>query len=666
MSSEISWRAIPRSNDHEERDRCTTAATLLTARWHSEEMDAKARQALFLADCCGVAYFKQFWNPNIGPLTVATVLAPHPVTGQLTSYPVDPDGNLLADDQGNPLDGETAGFKYRPGDTDTAVRSIFNIRVNPDAWGLEPSEGLRWLLDCDWIPVSVVKERWKERAAKVQANASGGQMFRQYERLVRALSPKPGQGLPGGDTATGRSQGLPDNDGTLLCEYWEPPSDLFPTGRLIVMAGEQLLFPLDPSEEGLPQGFLPYTAIYSERRPFDPSGRPVVDDLLSPQKVINKQWSLSIQEMHHQGVGQWVMFDVPGLSDQITNFAGAHIKIPTQSALGNRSIGDLIQRVPHGAVPPDRWRMIEQALKAMFDIGAFHEIQRGQVPPGVDSGIAVQLLQEAENGQLHDAVRTLKRSFISWGRQTGKMAKWGYGADEARWLPQHRPDLGYLVESVNGTDLPDFDQIDIDLEGFRPSSQAAFNAEIKEAMAQHWIEPRQGLQLMDLGRGIEGAFESQTRHYARARLENLDFQKHQFKAIEPPEGSPQAEMGSPFAFLHADNSPFLLPQDDDHLVHISVHQEIALDNLQPWPVRQAVLLHISEHRTMLQQQLITPPPPPQLKVSASLKGSLTDPEITQSLAAAGVHAPPAPKPRPNAASPASDSPPSPDRGTSDA
>src|SRR6266851_4026474 len=202
--------------------------------------------------------------------------------------------------------------------------------------------------------------------------------------------------------------------------------------------------------------------------------------------------------------------------------------------------------------------MIGEAKATMFDIGAFHEIQRGQVPPGVDSGVAVQYLQEAENAQLHDPVRNLKRSCITWGRQQLKMARWGYGENETRWIPVHRPDLGYLVESVTGLDLPDPDDIDIDLEGFRPTSQAAMRAEIKDLMEKfpQQIDVRQGLLLMDLGRGIEGAFESQTRHYARARRENLELERQRVLKIpinpqdpnDPHAGAPTAGLG--YALVH--------------------------------------------------------------------------------------------------------------------
>jgi len=141
------------------------------------------------------------------------------------------------------------------------------------------------------------------------------------------------------------------------------------------------------------------------------------------------------------------------------------------------------------------------------------------------------------------------------------------------------------------------------LEGFRPQSQAAMNAEIKEAMVQGWLDPRQGMQMMDLGRGVAGAFESQTRHYSRARRENLALEKGEFQLVTPPPETPQAQLGVPVAFLHPDGGSFLLPQDDDHLIHIDVHSEISLDETKPLATRRATLMHVLEHRSIIQAQV---------------------------------------------------------------
>lgn len=609
ISPELAWRAIPRSNDHEERDRCTVGTNFLTHRWTKIKMRQKVRAALWLAYNSAGSWLKSFWNPNIGPLTKASIIIPHlnpearfqrdgenvvEVAPPLTEYFVDARGQPLHDEQGNPIDSPDA-FKYRPGDTDTAVRSIFNIRVNPDAYGMDTSEGFRWLIDAELVPISLVKERYGERARRVQ-NVQGTNTSRNYQRIIRSLGPSIAKGTAGELMAGRGGKSIPEKDQTLLTEYWEAPSDPFPRGRLIVIAGAELLFPLDASEEGLPQGFVPYVGIYDERHPFSAYSRGVTTDLLAPQNVVNKQWGAILEDMFRQGIGQWIMWGIPGLSSQITNLDGAHIEIPTQTAYANRPIGDIIQRMPPGHVPPDRWRMIEKAQATMYNIGAFHEIQRGQVPPGVDSGIAVQLLQESENGQLNDPVENLKASVIEWGTQQIRVGRWGYGQNEERWIPVKRPDLGYLIESVTGSDLPDPDEIDIDLEGFRPTSTAAMRAEIKEAMTEGWMDPRLGMQMMDLGRGVEGAFESQTRHYAKARQENLSIEKGEYQQIEHPEGSPLAGMPG---LIMPDGAPYLLPADDNPMTHIEVHQEIALDVSKPWPVRMVALIHIAEHRAML-------------------------------------------------------------------
>ena len=589
MSSELSWRAVPQSNSHESRDKAVVATNIVGARWQGAKMDSKTRAALWLAFSSGVGYLKQFWNPELGDLVAATVVLPHPATGELTEYQVDPSGEPLIDQEtGDPAEDVDSAFTYRTGDTDSAVRSVFNIRVNPDAFGLLPAQGFRWLVDSEVVPISVVKEKYGDVAKKVQA-VEGVAQLKQFENLLRSVGQRSNVRV-GNHLLTARgSRQLPDHELTLLSEYWEAPSDSLPEGRLIVVGGTELL-----ADSALPQGFVPFIPVYDETRPFDAYGRASVDDLVNPQKVINKQWSLILEEQAVNGIGQWAMFDVPGLSEQITNITAGHIKVPLQSALAGRSIGDIVQRVPPVTVSGDRWRLIEAAKSAMFDIGAFHEISRGSTPPGVDSGVAVQLLQESENSQISDSVKTLKASLLDWGLQTLGVARWGYGNNEERWIPVDRPDLGFLMESVNGIDLPDPETITLDLEGFRPQSLSAFNTEVKEAMARGWIDPRQGLRMMDLGRGIEGAFESETRHWARARGENLAIERGDFQIVVGPEGTPLE--GQPQLLHPEDGAPYLLPSNDDHEIHIRIHEEILLDDSKPWPTRQLMAIHIAEHR----------------------------------------------------------------------
>ena len=605
LSSNFQWRVEPRSNDYEERDRATVAERLLTSRYAKTDMDGKVRLGLYLSDNCGVSYLKSFWNKSLGPQQVATVTLPHPVTGQLTEYPISAQGDPLADEEGNPLTDGPA-YRYRPGDTDTALRTIFNVRLNPDASGIEPDEGFKWLLDMDMRSIQSIKGDWGPVAREVTSQ-QGNTQLGQYRNLVQSVGPLSFGTASGLDTQR-NTTGNTSSDQTLYVEYWEDRSELFPKGRLIVIAGQVLLY-----DGELPQGRIVHDPIYCERRPFDPCGRPMVDDLIPPQRTINQQISAILTELMGDGLNQWAIFDLPGLSDQITNTDRGILKVPIRGMTTNRGIQDVVMRVPATPLNQSRVAMIELAQRQMFDLGAFHEIQRGQVPPGVDSGIAVQLLMEAENAQLLDTVRQLKLSMIRWGRNQGAIARWGYGDDEERWIPSGTEANDFLVESVAGADLPDFDDLDIDLEGFQPQSTAAYRAEIKEAAMNQWITPNQAMDLMGMGRGLKGAFLTEGHQYAKARRENLAIEREQFFLVPAPELSPLA--GGP-AFLHMDMSPFLLPTVDDHLRHVEIHGEIALDDTKPWPIRQAILLHIQEHQSMLAQQaaaqmaLQTPPGDP--------------------------------------------------------
>lgn len=584
LSGEFVWRAIPRSNADEDRDKAAVAENFLADRWDAQTMDNRTRYGTWLAFGCGVACLKSFWNPNLGPLTSATFTLPGP-DGQLLDYPVDESGQPVMDEQGFPGD-PAQGYRYRLGDTDTAVRSLFNIRVNPDAHGFDVAEGFRWLIDSEVVPLSVVQERY----GKILTSARKTDVSQQsvWERVVRSVAQTFGTG---GDQLMS-AEPIATTDAILLSEYWEPPSETLPSGRLIVLAGDEVLY-----DDELPQGIVPYVPLYDERRPFDAYGRGTVNDLIGPQKVVNKMSSLILQELRAEGTGQWMGFDLPGVFDQISNVSQAHIRVPVTTQAMAIGLDKLIAHVPKSQINQAWVQMREMAKATLFDIGAYHEIQRGQVPPGVDSGVAVQHLMEAEAAQLADTVRTLKQSFIQWGRHQLTLARWGYGENEARWLKSDRDDLGFLLQDVTGADLPDPEQIDIDLDGFEPASRAAYRADILNLMEKQMIPPNVGLKLLDLGRGIKGAYESETRHYAKARAENLAMEQGEVQVITPP--GEEGGLGLPI-LMNLDGSPFLLTKDDNHELHVERHLELALDTKKPWPLRQLVLGHIESHRQAMQ------------------------------------------------------------------
>jgi len=635
LSPKVAFSALPQSNAMDERDRAKVAMNLWHAHWRAHKMDDLAASAVELSLTTGFSCFKGYWNRNTGPLRTATVQVPKhvpisqltpeqaaqmaPATDEATGEVLRaPDGTPLmqagfdevpCDSDGKPVPMTAEGtpdlslaHKFRPGDTGTAVRSIFNIRVNPDARGWTPEEGLRWLIDEEEVPVSVLRRRWPEFAAKIQPTKSTTNAAT-YERMAAGAAtrrPATVAGTPGAQAKTPGREPM-----TINREMWQlPDNDYFPNGRLIVQCGDIIVY-----DDAFPQDVFVYSAVFDEPGILSSMGRPCMNDMLSPQDAYNREFTAVVQEMWSTGTGQFVSWQIPGIPEQITRETNAIVQIPMRTALANKSINDVFKRLEPARVSGDRYQIIEYSQRALQDIGAFHEVTRGSIPPGLDSGVAIKQLLDQEAGQLMRSMRALENSFISWARIDLALARWGYGADEERWIPVHRPDLGFQIESVTGLDLPDPETLIIDLDNYRPTSQADHRGEIKEGMKDGWIDPRSGLEALDIGTGLNSMFTSETRHYARARTENIKIEKQQYltQTIDPVTGAPVQDgapppVGAITSLLNPDGSPFFLQTQDDHLIHHLVHQEIILDDTKPWEVRQVTMAHDAMHLQQIQQQ----------------------------------------------------------------
>lgn len=602
LGGPVQFGVKPESNALEASDRAQVAKRFFSGRWAQTGMRDKQATGLWLAYTCGLTALKSIWNPDIGPIVHASMQEPQ--VGEDGQVVLDETGQpsireIFVDENGQPVESKEEAYQYRAGDTDTALRTLFNLRLNPEAQGWTSAEGLRWLIDREVVPVSVAREKFPQCAEHIHASP-GAQQGLTYERMAAASVVQ--RVVSTGAVPNSQGSAKQDDQTTVLQEYWELPTSLFPGGRLIQMAGEYCVYDGD-----FPDGVFPYTPLFDETAPLSPWGRPSLNDMLPLIDLINRQWASIDAEFQSAGVGEFVTWDVPGIVQQLTEEGRKVMRVPMRPALMNRSINDVFRRIEPPNVGGDRWRIIEMALRALFDIAMYHEVTRGQVPPGVDSGVAIEKLIEQETGQLAKAMRAQEASIISWARNQLAIARSRYNDDVERWIPVDRPDMGYLVEAVSGEDLPDPETITVELENFRPYHESAQRAELMELFQAQVIGPRQLLKGLDMGTGYSAVADSQSRHYARARLLQLKIERGEFQ-IQP---HPLEEAGFGLQVLTAEGHPFVLADDDDHAIHMEVLDEVILDETQPWEVREVAMLVKSERRailTLAAQQQAQPAP----------------------------------------------------------
>ena len=614
LPSRLDWQVIPDSNDYDARDTATVGERWLDAMRDRVELLRQVDIALELAYCGGVAFMKSFWNPTIGAPKPAQLMVventPQPVVDPETGEPLvdemtgEPITQMAPtpvlryiNAEGQPVETPNEAMWYRPGDTDIAVKTLFTVRWNPDATGWSPGDGLRWVVDHEPVPVAVARERYPDIADKIVPTTDTQQALTLYRLAAMSSVRSPDKTAPtSGATAK-------NDEWTTVTEYWELPSQYYPNGRLIVFVGE-----VEAGDGEFPDGVFPYEPVYDEPVPFTPGGRGCVNDLVGPQMIVNEVYASVVAAMRLQGLGQWVTFNYPGVPEMISQQHGAILRLPKR--LAAQGVRNVMMPLEHAPVPGDRVQILEIARETMYQVGAFHEITRGQTPPGVDSGVAVRALSEREDGQLKRAQNALRSSIVGVGRTQMKIAKARYAEGDERWLPVDRPDLGFMVESATGAKLPDPDRMIITLQGFRPQSQDELRAEIKEAMAAGWVAPAQGLKMLELGRGIQSTYASEQRHYARARMENLAMERGAVQQIPQlgPEGEPLLDpaFGTPMMqCVNSETGEPLLLDIDDHIQHMAVHEEIVLDPSKPVEVRTIAYQHYMEHKN-----IAFPPVPP--------------------------------------------------------
>ena len=597
LPTRMDYQFIPDSTSADARDQATVGQRFAHARWMQLAMRAKVDQALELAYASGVSFLKSFWNPALGYPKAAQLYVPQPVLqpvvdetgqpvldeqGQPAQQPViDPQtGEPLTEQvlafvaaDGTPVQSEEEAYSYRPGDTDVSVRSIFNVRWNPEAKGWTTSDGLRWVIDQEPVPVTYARYLFPEYAEKIQPEGSSD-AYLTYEKLASQAPAYRSAGT--GAYTTGNR---PDGDVVMLREYWELPTPHFPKGRLITLAGKCVVYDGD-----FPQGFFPYAPIYDEPAALSAGGRACIDDMTGPQSVINEQWGAVLRASRLVGVGQYITVDAPGMPDLVSNQDGGITKLP-QQALRGQPIGNVFQKLDQSSVPSDRWQIIQQAEKVLFNVGAYHEVTQGSTPPGVDSGVAVRALVEQEEGQLAKARDALKESLIEFMRHQLALAVWGYEPGDERFLPVNRPDLGYQIESVDGAKLPNPERAFITIEGFRATSVAEQRAEVNEAVQNGYLTPQEARRALELGRGLLGTADTESRHYARARTVLLWIEQGQVQ-MQPVEvdGAPVIDQNTGQPMMQAmgpSGLPIVIPDVDRHDIHMDVLTDLILDETKP-------------------------------------------------------------------------------------
>jgi hypothetical protein len=277
---------------------------------------------------------------------------------------------------------------------------------------------------------------------------------------------------------------------------------------------------------------------------------------------------------------------------------------------------------------------LNRTIQDMEDISGQHEVSRGGVPPGVTAATAISYLQEKDDSLLSHTYLNVEKGMESIAKQTLSLVQEYW--DTPRLIKATGETGMFDALMLQSSDLKN--NTDIRMEGGSslPTSKAAKQALLMDMMKMGFIDPQQGLKIMEIG-GVQKLYENIKRDETQAQRENIRMKELKEDIIQQArvewEQTQQQEMGimsemmaagqqpdpsQPFKTISAGTNGMppeplqMMPVIqvntwDNHEVHIRVHNDYRKSQsfeLLSDEVKAQYELHVQGHLSAVMQAMM--------------------------------------------------------------
>lgn len=480
-----------------------------------------------------------------------------------------------------------------PGDIKFASPSPFHIFV-PDK--LEKDiEDQPWVIHAFAKPLGWAQNAFRDQLQGVELRAS----VARTSDIVEA------------GTLGVADNGQAEKNAVLVYEAWVKPGveTRLPKGGLITVVNDTLVgftegFPYDHGE--FP--FVKFDAMPSEVFYADS----VIVDLASLNYEYNFNRSKIQEAVVKMSSLQIIAPQGSVIPQKMTNETGQVIQY--KPGLGKPEPFPL-QQIP-GHLP----QSLDRILLDIEDISGQHQVSKGNAPSGVTAATAISFLQEQDETYFVHTVKSVEWGMEKLGRQSLNLAVQYW--DEPRVVKFVGADAMFDAFTLRGSDLSSGTDLRIEGGSALPQSKAARQALLMDLMAQGFIDPQEGLKMLEIG-GTQKLMDHLKIDERQAQRENLRLRDLTDEDIEQYEMLWQQQMSmmqmegvipsgdaSPTGEGAADgfsmDAPPIIPVNtwDNHEVHIEVHNRFRKS--QAFDMLSSVIkAQFEEHIQAHEQAMIT-------------------------------------------------------------
>lgn len=573
----------PNTQSLEDRQAAKLSELVLECNWERLKETENYEYAAAVGLTYGTVFKRTFWDTSSLQKAKLPKVEVQPVTDPMTGAVVGQKEVEVLDELGMPV------YEEVPlGDVNTEIIEPFRMSLDPLASDLHKA---RWVMEYDIMPLDTIKQLYGKQeegytgeALNVKPEKTLNNVLRRFYELRTSSGVKLfGTSVPGTNAAGGTDNMI--ENACVVKKYYEKPCEKYPNGRLVVVAGDKVLYVGNPDSYGNEiDSWHPYSEFRWEIYPGRFWGRSPFDAASELQKRINSIDSAIILTRKTMAIPQKLIPKGSGIKEgEWTGRPGQQIEF--------RSVeGQAPQTVPASGVDASVFQERVEILESIKNITGAVDVLKGDRPPGVTAASALELLYEVSTGKLRPTLDRWKR-FIECDQ---KKQLWLIGQK----YQEPREDFIRLLTSKNkefsedaikdflGADIQDNCNVIIEAGSNVPKLQSARKSELLQ-LAQAGVlqleAPENRMKFLEEF-GLSTYSQDVSPDIKRAEWEN--------------------SMLDDIAKDPTKQQQVIVMDFDEHEVHKQVHHKRMKEPawmFMPIEVQQAYMMHVQQHEEAIEQ-----------------------------------------------------------------
>ena len=456
---------------------------------------------------------------------------------------------------------------------------------------------------------------------------SSDEIYSRYNVRLKpnAINRYPDETLPGMfGTTSGKTK---QNVRTVFVGYFLPGPE-FPEGRYVAFTKSPNIVLYD-GPWPYPFKKLPLVKFPGMRIPGQLYDTSVVEQAIPLQKELNRTLSQMI-EYKNLTLKPQMLAPVGSLRQRMTDEPGAIFEY-------NPVAGKVPEAIPIQSLPSYVFQHLQDLGQRLRDTFGLNEISDGAVPPNVEAGVAIDLLQEAATDRLAPQILMMEKGLERAGNMMLELAQRYY--NEPRLIMLAGAGSKAKVSRFESADIIAGVQVKVETGSGLPRTRAGKQARVMQMLQMGIISPTKAYKYLDMAdfKTLQAQFEADEEQAMREndrlivgepinKPAAMKAQQELMMQIENPQVDPntgQPAAVTPEALMQVMDAGLAPLPFENHASHLETHalymKSPEFEDL-PLEIQERFQKHYQFTMTAMQESTNVPGQP--AKVSLQLRGAV--------------------------------------------